>query len=371
MNFLKRFAVVLAVLMLISVAASAQTNSALTGTVTLGGNPLPGATITISSPALQGVRTGNSDVNGNYNFGAIPPGDYTVKLDMASMQSVTKTVHVTLAGTSRADAEMKLTAVAEAITVTATAPAVLETPEIQANIPQTLVQQLPMARTLIGATTLAPGVNQSGPGGAVTINGAPSFETLFMVNGAVINENLRGQPHNLFIEDAIQETTVLSGAISAEYGRFTGGVVNAITKSGGNEFSGSVRDSMTNPKWTALNTQLYNDRPDLLPATGIPARHDQLNPVYEATLGGRIIRDRLWFFLAGRDSKVSSQNSLLRNPTTYTLAEHNQRYEAKLTGQVTPKHTLIASYLNIKDPFTNGPNECFSACLEKSTVDPV
>jgi hypothetical protein len=361
---LKRFAVVLAVLMLISVAASAQTNSALTGTVTLGGNPLPGATITISSPALQGVRTTNSDVNGNYNFGAVPPGDYTVKFDMESMQSVTKTVHVTLSGTARADAEMKLTAVAEAITVTATAPAVLETTEIQANIPQTLVQQLPIARTLIGATTLAPGVNTNGPNGAVTINGAPSYETLFMVNGAVINENLRGQPHNLFIEDAIQETTVLSGAVSAEYGRFTGGVVNAITKSGGNEFSGSFRDSLTNAKWTAINSAYYK-----LIGGSAPTRTDSLNKVYEATLGGRIIRDRLWFFLAGRQAKVTSPQSIYRsNPViSFPFIDDNKRYEGKLTGQITPKHTLVLSYLDIKNPQTNN---CFGLrCLEPSNID--
>jgi outer membrane receptor protein involved in Fe transport len=364
MNFVKRFAVVLAVLMLISVVASAQTNSSLTGTVTLGGNPLPGATITISSPALQGVRTANSDVNGNYNFGAVPPGDYTVKFDMESMQSVTKTVHVTLSGTARADAEMKLTAVAEAITVTATAPAVLETTEIQANIPQTLVQQLPIARTLIGATSLAPGVNTNGPNGAVTINGAPSYETLFMVNGAVINENLRGQPHNLFIEDAIQETTVLSGAVSAEYGRFTGGVVNAITKSGGNEFTGSLRDSLTNAKWTSLNDQYYK----VIGGTA-PPRTDTLNKVYEATLGGRIIRDRLWFFLAGRQAKVTSPGSILRSSPalSYTGVDTNKRYEGKLTGQITPKHTLVLSYLDIKNPQTNN---CFqSRCLEPSNLD--
>ena len=61
-----------------------------------------------------------------------------------------------------------------------------------------------------------------------------------------MNENLRGQARNLFIEDAIQETKISTGSISAEYGRFQGGVVNTITKSGGNEFSGSFRISFTN-----------------------------------------------------------------------------------------------------------------------------
>jgi outer membrane receptor protein involved in Fe transport len=365
MNFMKRFAVVLALLMLVSVVASAQTTSNLTGTVTLGGNPLPGATITISSPALQGVRTANSDVNGNYNFGAVPPGTYTIKFEMESMQPVTKNVQVTLSGTARADADMKLTAMAEAITVTATAPAVLETTEIQTNLQQNTINNLPTTRTLQSTVALAPGVaTQSGTGGAaagaIVIAGAPSYDSVFMVNGAAINENLRGQAHNLFIEDAIQETTVLTGGISAEYGRFTGGVVNAITKSGGNEFSGSIRDSLTNDKWTSLGDTANG-------AKNTTPQIDKLNSVYEATLGGRIIRDRLWFFGAGRYAKRTQGNTLAdATATPYTFTDENTRYEAKLTGQITDKHSLVVSYLDIKNPQTNN---CFTPCLEFSNLD--
>ena len=79
-----------------------------------------------------------------------------------------------------------------------------------------------------------------------------SFESLYMVNGVTVNENLRGQANNLYIEDAIQETTVATAGVSAEYGRFSGGVVNVITKSGGNLFSGSFRDSLNNDNWRTL-----------------------------------------------------------------------------------------------------------------------
>lgn len=364
MKVFQRFLVLLAV-MLVAVGAFAQTTSSLTGKVTLDGNPLPGATITISSPNLQGTRTSTTDVNGNYNFGGIPAGDYTVKFEMESMQPVTKTVHIGLGQTGRSDATMKLSAVAESITVTASAPAVLETTEIQANVPEKLVEDLPMGRRLQDAALLTPGVNNNGPNGgtSITISGAPAYDSVFMVNGAVINENLRGQAHNLFIEDAIQETTVLTGGISAEYGRFTGGVVNAITKSGGNEFHGSIRDSLTNDKWTAV-TKGFTD-----------TRIGKVNPVYEGTLGGRIIRDRLWFFLAGRYAKLSSGRTLQlssANPgssiagTNYTFTDLNKRYEAKLTGQITPQHTLVASYLDIKNPQTNN---CFIACYEFVNLD--
>ena len=77
-----------------------------------------------------------------------------------------------------------------------------------------------------------------------------AFDNIFMINGVDVNDNLFATPQNLFIEDAIEETQVLTAGISAEYGRFTGGVVNAITKSGGNMFSGSGRVNFLNPAWT-------------------------------------------------------------------------------------------------------------------------
>src|SRR5258705_7183419 len=119
-----------------------------------------------------------------------------------------------------------------------------------------------------------------------------SYDSLYLVDGAITNENLRGQTHNLFIEDAIQETTVQTGGISAEYGHFTGGVVNSITKSGGNEFKGTFRTSFANESWTAKT-----------PFTA--EQDDKINPVYEGTLGGPAIRDRLWFFGGGRSAKTS------------------------------------------------------------------
>jgi outer membrane receptor protein involved in Fe transport len=359
--------------LLIAVSAFAQTTGSLTGRVTMDGNALPGVTVTVSSPNLQGTRTTVTDVNGNYNFGALPPGEYTVRFEMESMSTVTRTTRLGVSQRGAVDAEMRLTTVAEAITVTAAAPAVLETTEIQTNIEARLQENLPIGRRPQDAVLLSPGVTNTGPnaGTSITIQGAPAYDSVFMVNGAVINENLRGQAHNLFIEDAVQETTVLVGAISAEYGRFTGGVVNAITKSGGNEFHGSLRDSLTSDEWTAYNDDYFDfyeiedeDR---------PTRSDVLNNVYEATLGGRIIRDRLWFFAAGRQFNRAGTLPLNQSPAegstpgpTYNFTNEETRYEGKLTGQITSRHTLVGSYLDIKNPATNN---CFIACLEFSNLD--
>jgi outer membrane receptor protein involved in Fe transport len=343
----------------VSVFAQGTTSGALTGTVTSDGAPLPGATVTVTSPQLIGSRTVTSDANGNYNIAGLPPGDYTVRVELQGLQTVTRNTRVTLSGTARVDADLKVSAVTESITVTASAPATLETQEIQTNFDAEMIENLPVNRTLLGAVNLAPGVNQNGPGGATAISGGFAYDSTYSVDGAVVNEVLRGQPQNLFIEDAIQETTVQTGAISAEFGRFTGGVVTAISKSGGNEFTGSFRDSVTNATWTAQG-ELNEPRPK-----------SKLVNTYEGTLGGYLLRDRLWFFAAGRFFDFSSER-LLRavratdTPLTYTATEEERRVELKLTGQITQRHTVSGSYFDIKRDQTNNS---FQTSLEASALD--
>ena len=336
--------VVVAVVLLITSSAFSQTTSQLVGTVTSDNAPLPGATVTISSPALQGVRTTVTGASGDYNFGALPPGQYSITINLQGMQTVRQTVTLRLAQTSRADADLKVSSVSEAITVTAGAASVLETPQVSTSFDAATIERLPVGRNIQSRVLLAPGVNNDGPNNQIVINGAQSFDNLYLVNGVVVNDTIRGQPQAAVIEDAIQETTLLTGGISAEYGRFTGGVVNTITKSGGNEFSGSLRDNLSNDKWASKTA--FHD-----PVSGVgEADHlSKINPVYESTLGGRIVRDRLWFFAAGRKENSSISNQTVGLNLPYTTAGDQKRYEVKLTGNLTSKHTLVGSYLKVQD----------------------
>jgi len=336
--------------LLASAAFGQGTTGVLTGTVTSEGAPLPGVTVTVTSPALQGERTAVTGEGGAYSFPALPPGQYAITFELSGMQKVTKKIGVTLAQTARADADLKMSTVSEAVTVTATAPAVLETTELSRNFTSEQVAMLPVRRNITDTIVLAPGVNQNGARGNITISGAASYDNLFLVNGVVVNENLRGQPHDLFIEDAIQETTVLTGSISAEYGRFSGGVVSTITKSGGNQFSGSFRDSLSNADWIELTPIEKDPHPD------------KMIYIYEGTLGGFVWKDRLWFFGSGR--KTAGAPAVGINPTASTVKSPNtasvnqvvtsfqntvneKRFEGKLTAQVMPQHSIIASYLDI------------------------
>jgi outer membrane receptor protein involved in Fe transport len=360
-----RSAFVLLLCLVVVTSLSAQTTGTLSGVVKQEGNPLPGVTVTIASPNLQGTRETITNEGGGYSFANLPPGEYSVGFALEGLQPLTRRVQVGLAQNARVDAELTFSPLAEAITVTAAVPAVAETTEVQTNFQQDTIEDLPINRNIVAITGLAPGV-VAGVNG-FQISGGMSFDNLYTVNGAVIQETLRGQPFNLFIEDAIQETTVQTAGVSAEFGNFTGGVVNAITKSGGNEFSGSLRDSLTNPRWTATSPDIYQLQSGAPVRTSAADNLDQLNSVYEATLGGRILRDRLWFFVAGRQTENESERFFSNSASTYVATTTDERFEAKFTGTVTPKHSLVASYM---DAPVEQINNCQFGCFDMESVDP-
>src|SRR5438105_9927344 len=237
-----------------------------------------------------------------------------------------------------AERDMRPAGVTESVNVVAETPAPIATPIVGANFKHEEIESLPAARTLAGIAELSPGLTNVTPnGGQVSINGAFAFDNVFMLNGVDINDNLFGSPQNLFIEDAIQETQTLTSGIGAEYGRFSGGVVNAITKSGGNIFSGSGRLNLTNPHWsTQTPFEVQNNT----------THKDILNKNYEGTFGGPIMRDRLWFFAAGRWATTSTAQTFPETGLANTQTDENKRGEGKLTGTVAPNHTIQGGYLN-------------------------
>src|SRR5437763_9349686 len=121
MKISRWFALFAAVLLLAS-SAFAQgigTTSSVSGTVTSDGKPLPGVTVTISSPALQGTRTAVTGEGGGYFFPSLPPGAYNVTFELEGMNKITKKTQLNLAQPAHVDASMKVSGVSEAITVTA------------------------------------------------------------------------------------------------------------------------------------------------------------------------------------------------------------------------------------------------------------
>lgn len=355
-----RVLVTFAVLLLIAGNAFAQatTTGAISGTTaTSDGVPIPGVTVTVSGPNLQGTRTAYSGDSGGYIIRGLPPGKYTAEFMMEGMAPVKRSLEVELGQISKLDVTMSLSATSEAITVTADAPTLLTTTQLGTNLNNEQLQELPIPRTggggfLANIAAMSPGVTQNTfNAGQVRINGAFGYDNVFLVDGTDVNDNLFGTAHNLFIEDAIQETQVMTGGISAEYGRFTGGVVNVVTKSGGNEFSGSARADVTNSSWR-----------DETPVETTP-RLDKNNYIYSGTLGGPILRDRLWFFLAGRRENTETSQRLPITNIAYVAGLENPRWETKLTGSIA-NHSLQVTYLS------NETTQVNNIGLAGRTMDP-
>ena len=196
-----------------------------------------------------------TSANGDYILSLLPSGAYTVIFELQPA-STPRRARSTVAPTQVVPLEVEMgpAALTETVQVVGRAADVLtETAQVATNFSSDLdLDAADRARHQRRRCMLAPSVHPTGPAGAYSIAGSLSFENLFLVNGVTVNENLRGQAYDLYIEDAIQETTVATAGISAEYGRFGGGVVNIVTKSGGNRFTGSFRDTLNNDKWRKL-----------------------------------------------------------------------------------------------------------------------
>jgi outer membrane receptor protein involved in Fe transport len=308
----------------------------ISGTITTDdGLSLPGATVTVTSPGLQGARTTVTDVNGNYVLRGLPPGDYTVTIELTGMTTRTERTVVALGRTTTVDAVLAVAGVSEAVTVVAEASPVLNNPVVGANFRKEEVDALPLGRTPQNIAELSPGLTDNTPNtNQLTISGGFAFDNVFLVDGVDINDNIFATPNNLFIEDAVEETQILTSGISAEYGRFSGGVVNLVTKRGGNRFSGTYRANLTNPKWvdeTPFETT---------------ARRDDLQLIHEGTLGGPILQDRLWFFLAGRHEDTATPYNFVDTGFTGSAGVNEKRFDIKLTGTVANNHTFQGSFLN-------------------------
>ncbi|MGV8040538.1 MAG: carboxypeptidase regulatory-like domain-containing protein [Thermoanaerobaculaceae bacterium] len=316
------------------------------------GEALPGVTVTVASPALQGTRTAVTSINGDYIFRFLPPGDYTIKFELQGFSTLETTKKISAAQTATVNAEMPLAQVAEEVTVTGSYETISQSSQVAATITYDLINKLPIGNNINNFATLTAGTTATGPSGAVTISGAMSYENLFLVNGVSVQDNIRNTPTALYIEDAVEETTTTTASVSAEYGRFGGGVVNMLTKSGGNQFTGSYRLGLDNQTWTE-------------PTPLTVSRTNKTNNTHQATLGGFILKDRLWFFAATRlrDTETTAQTTHTNIP--YPVTDKDTRYEGKLTVAFTPNHRVIGSYI---DYTREQGNNNFSTIMDMASL---
>jgi hypothetical protein len=353
-------------LLVLAVAARVGAQGSQTGTITgtiqsSDGLSLPGVTVAVTSPALQGERAAVTDVNGVYLVRGLPAGVYTVRFALQNFRPADKTgVDLQVGGSAEVNTTMQLATQTETVTVTAAPPSPLTTVTASQAYSKREVDMLPVARRPQDIAELAPGVTNNTPNTSqVAISGGFAYDNIFLLDGVDIGDNLFAQPNTLYVEDALQQTNVLVGGISAEYGRFSGGVINLVTKSGGNTFSGSFRENFSKPSWI-VNTP----RED----TNNVQHSTVLAKFYEGTGGGPIAPDKLWFFAAGRYESSDTAGTFTQVGTGYTTHNLNKRGQLKFTGTIAPNQTLSGAYFKSSTANENLPSLSAAATLDPTSL---
>jgi hypothetical protein len=339
MRSMYQFGWLLLALVIAVPSASAQgvQTGVLTGIVRdSDGGALPGTTVTVRSVSLQGERTTTADAVGAYILRGLSPGTYDVTFEFAAMQPIVSRAVVALGGTTHLDATFRVVTATESVLVTATTPSIIATTTGGMNFSREVVTQLPIGRTPSHVAELSPGLTNNTPNAnQVTIGGAFAFDNVFMIDGVDINDNLLGNPDNLFIEEAVEETQVLTSAVPAEFGRFSGGVINMVTRRGGDLFSGSVRTNLSNPSWT--------DETPFEKANN-QTRMDVMDRYHEGVFGGPIQRRKVWFFVAGRTQTTTSDLTLAQTAAAFVQTDEARRWEAKVTATPFANQTFQGQY---------------------------
>jgi outer membrane receptor protein involved in Fe transport len=341
--------------LLVAFGAFAQTTGAIVGTVAQAGTPLPGVTVEARSPNLQGARVETTDAAGHFRLSLLPPGDYTVTASLSGFNTVTqKGVHVGLGGTVTLEVAIS-PAASEKITVTAAAPVVDVTSSSSGtNVTSETMASLPIARNFTGVTQIAPGTKQDAAG--TTVYGSTGAENQYVIDGLNTTGIRAGQDVKQLNFDFVQEVEVKTGGLPAEYGRMTGGMINAITKSGGNDYTGDVF-GFDQPGGLRSSNATLDQRP--FTAGSTTTDHSQLD--YGLDAGGYFIKDRLWFFGAFDKTDVTRSNYRINTtlvippesdlPSGYTLPlgsviptkVKSQLFAGKLTLRATESQNLTVS----------------------------
>ncbi|MFC1849648.1 TonB-dependent receptor domain-containing protein, partial [candidate division CSSED10-310 bacterium] len=326
--------------------------AALTGTITglildSQGKPLPNVLISVQGTGLPGERTDYSREDGRYRLVLLPPGKYVIKAELPGFQSLRKkNVVVKINETARVNLKLEVSALEEVVVVTAEAPVIdTKTTSVGVNINREFTERLPSSDQFQEAFAMGGGTTS---GGNPFVHGATHVDNLYLFDGVDATDPVTHTFASNLNADAVEEVEVQTGGFAAEYGKAMGGIVNAVTKTGGNKFEGILRFKYSTDSFTAPHD----------PGKTRSTQDDHYEPTL--SLGGPIMRDHLWFFLSYRRSIY--ENTIFartwRDPETLefetTELDSNQLWQywvGKVTWSASAAHNFEFSFSS--DPVLN------------------
>src|SRR5215831_15706298 len=365
-------------------SAFAQTTGNIIGTVSdPQGGVLPGVTVTATSPQLQGDRTAVTDSTGTFRIPSLPPGTYTVKATLSGFQDMTQeNVTVSLDKTASLNVKMLLAGVTANVEVSAQSP-VIDTTSAAGGVTvdQAMMQRLPVARNFYGTARFAPGVTTDAVG--PTMLGSSGAENKYIIDGIDATGIMSGQQTKTVLVDFIDQVNVKTQGANAEFGGFTGGMVEAITKSGSNQYTGNIFGF-----YQGGSLQQGNSTADRRPQTTTTVGNIAHQYDGGFTAGGPIAKDRLWFFGGYNPFNERDEASVIRplgaTPGTPTVGEivpqttTRNLYSGKLTYKAGRNQNVDFSVVG--DPTTQngyvvapntiaGPPSTFNGKLTSGSAD--
>jgi len=339
---------VLAAGLALAAAAGAQTTTgAIEGRVVgPDGGILPGVTVTASG-SLPASRVAETDGFGIYHLSLLPPGTYEVRAELQGFAPQKSTAIVSILATTRLDLRLS-PAVAEEVTVRAEAPLIdLKSVEVSDTVDAKAFERLPLSRDYTSVALLEPGVTLDN-NNAISVFGATSLENQYLIDGVDVTGIRIGAEAKAIPEQFLQQVEIKTADYPAEFGRALGGVINAITPSGGNTFHGEAFGYFDNQDLEA------KAKPGVVGGNfaGFGNRD------YGAGLGGFIVRDCLWFFGVYDRTETTRDTTLLTGSgspfdgTTFRSQDQSQNlFSAKLTWTPSSQVDVVGSVIG--DPTTN------------------
>ena len=353
---MRRFSVIILSLALTAGLLAAQ-DSTQTGVISgrvmdQGGEPLPGVAVTLSSPALiQKTQSAITSTSGTYRFVLLPIGDYEITFELAGFKTlIKKDTNVALRRTTTVNAVLEPATISETVTVIGEAPVVdVKSATIATNFTLDMLQKLPSARDPWALMEMTPGMvmnaqnvggSESGSQSSGYAHGTIRNQTQYNLDGIQVTDAAAAGATAMYFDfDSFAEISVETGAHAIDI-QSSGVVLNMITKSGGNTFSGGI--------------SVYSEPDiDLIQANNIPDTPEYEgvgfgNPMkylydYGGDVGGPIIKEKLWFYTAFRRTEINKYiigYEVDGEPgTEYSDLIH---WTGKLTGQLSKNNRFMA-----------------------------
>jgi len=299
----RRITAFLVGLLLVTAGAGAQERfGSLAGTVTdTTKAAVPGATVTATNKETGAQRVVVSGSDGSYRVPDLDPGRYTVTIELQSFQKVQVDDAIVLLGrTLTVDAELRPGVLTEVVSVTGDATKQLDLSSVTLahNVTSEEFDRLPKGRSFQSIAMAAPGVNSGEIEGGFQVNGASSAENVFTVDGVATNSLIYGGSRQNTVFEYLQEVQVKTGGIDAEYGGALGGVISAVTKSGGNTFTGEAHYYYIGNALSAGPVKRLVLDPVDFNTVGYFQDDKPVNNQNEfgGSIGGPIVRNRMFFF---------------------------------------------------------------------------